>query len=504
MILIHPPISKPCEPPAGIARLAGMLDGAEIPLTIVDANLDGILRAIDGPMQATDTWTRRAQRNLKANLGYLRNETQSWDINRYTRAVMDVHRLLAKSSRMDGIRASLSDYQDEGLSPIKSADLLCAAEKPENNPFYPYFRDWLIPQSSGADDGYVGISLNFLSQALTVFSMIGYLRREKPDAKIILGGGLVTSWLKQPAWKNPFSGVVDRFIAGPGEPYLRNLFDIKDSTGQARPRYNLFPLKQYLSPGFILPYSASSGCYWRNCLFCPEKAEANPYVPVSVDKAINDLRALIEMHRPAMIHFLDNAMNPLLLKGLIAEPLNVPWYGFVRIIEQFKDPDFCLGLKNSGCVMLKIGVESGDQGVLDSLQKGIDLETVSIALRNINRAGISTYLYFLFGTPAEGPPEALQTFDFVKKHSDVIDFLNLAIFNMPANSPDAEKYSAAKFYEGDLSLYSNFEHPKGWNRNKVRSFLDHEFKKDPVIKNIIKRSPPFFTSNHAAFFAGRF
>lgn len=502
MILIHPPVSKPCEPPAGIARLAGMLDGAKIPLTIVDANLDGILRAMDRPIQAVDTWTRRAIKNLQTSLSYLRNETQSWDISRYTRAVMDVQRVLEKSSAKDGIRVSLSDYQDASLSPIKSGDLLRAAEEPEKNPFYPYFRDWLIPQSSGAQDGYVGISLNFLSQALTVFSMIGYLRREKPDAKIILGGGLVTSWLKQPAWKSPFKGLVDGLIAGPGEAYLRDLFDIKDCIGNARPRYDLFPLNQYLSPCFILPYSASSGCYWRNCLFCPEKAEANPYVAVSVDDAIKDLRILIEMHRPVMIHFLDNAMNPLLLKKLVAEPLNVPWYGFVRITDHFKDPDFCIGLKKSGCVMLKTGVESGDQGVLDSLQKGIDLETVSIALRNIKKAGIGAYLYFLFGTPAENLPEARHTLDFVKKHADAIDFLNLAIFNMPANGPDAERYNAAKFYEGDLSLYSSFEHPRGWHRDKARSFLDNEFKKDPAIKGILQRNPPFFTSNHAAFLCG--
>jgi len=135
-----------------------------------------------------------------------------------------------------------------------------------------------------------------------------------------------------------------------------------------------------------------------------------------------------------------------------------------------------------------------------SLQKGIDLETVSIALRNIKNAGIGACLYFLFGTHPEGLSEARHTFDFVKGHSDAIDFLNLAIFNMPANSPDAERYNADRFYEGDLSLYSNFEHPKGWNRDKVRSFLDNEFKRDPAIKNIIRRNPPFFTSNHAAFF----
>ena len=145
-------------------------------------------------------------------------------------------------------------------------------------------------------------------------------------------------------------------------------------------------------------------------------------------------------------------------------------------------------------------VESGDQGVLDQLNKGINLETVSIALKNLKEAGIGTYLYFLFGTPPEGPSEAEKTTDFVRKHHDMIDFINLAIFNMPVNGPDAGRYNTEKFYEGDLSLYSDFEHPKGWNRGKVRAFLDNEFKKAPDIREIIRRTPPFFTSNHAAFF----
>ena len=51
----------------------------------------------------------------------------------------------------------------------------------------------------------------------------------------------------------------------------------------------------------------------------------------------------------------------------------------------------------------------------------------------------------------------------------------------------------------EIADYSNFEHPKGWNRDIVRSFLENEFKKDPAIRIIVRRNPPFFTSNHAAF-----
>jgi len=170
MLLIHPPLSKPCEPPAGIARLAGAIE--KLPLSIVDANLDAVLRAVRGPISDNDTWTRRSKKNLRSNLNYLR-QNHTWEIDKYTRAVMDINRLLERSLYSTGVKATLGNYQDRDLSPIRSNDLIYTAETPEKNPFFPYFKDWFIPP----EDGLVGISLNFLSQAITVFSMIGYFKK---------------------------------------------------------------------------------------------------------------------------------------------------------------------------------------------------------------------------------------------------------------------------------------------------------------------------------------
>jgi radical SAM superfamily enzyme YgiQ (UPF0313 family) len=500
MLLIHPPVSKPCEPPAGIARLTGAVEGNGKNLTVVDANLDGILRILNSPVSAEDTWTRRSKKNVQKNLQYLRDKRSHWDVPRYTRCVGEINRLLEKFSNPGHIRLSLNNYQDDLLSPVKSRDLIRSAGEPEKSPFYPWFSEWLSESNTEAGGSIVGFSLNFLSQAIPAFAMIGYLRKQRPDAKVILGGGLVTSWMSMPDWRNPFTGLVDEMIAGPGEAYLRDMIGVEKTGTHVRPRYDIFPLDDYLSPGLILPYSASSGCYWRKCMFCPEEAEGNPYTPVAVANVLDDLDFLIAEHRPAMVHFLDNAMSPALLKALINHPLNVPWYGFVRMTDHFKDLDFCMGLKRSGCVMLKIGIESGDQKVLDHLHKGIDLESASLSLRNIKKAGIGTYLYFLFGTPPEGPAEAMHTLEFVKRHHNEIDFMNLAIFNMPLHGPDANNLVTNKFYEGDLSLYSNFEHPKEWSRDLVRNFLENEFKRDPLVRPILMRNPPFFTSNHAAFF----
>ena len=154
--------------------------------------------------------------------------------------------------------------------------------------------------------------------------------------------------------------------------------------------------------------------------------------------------------------------------------------------------------------MLKLGLESGDQGVLDAMDKGIDLALVSQVLASLKQAGIATYVYLLFGTPAESIDEARKTLSFIADHYEAVTFLNLAIFNMPVCSPEADHLVLHDFYEGDLSLYSSFIHPRGWNRKKIRQFLDREFKRHPLITPIIQRDPPIFTSNHASFFATQF
>ena len=150
--------------------------------------------------------------------------------------------------------------------------------------------------------------------------------------------------------------------------------------------------------------------------------------------------------------------------------------------------------------MLKLGLESGDQEVLDSLEKGIDLREAAGTLKWLHEAGIGTYVYLLFGTPAEDREAAGRTLDFIRRHGEWLDYLNIAIFNLPACSREAEALDTFPFYEGDLSLYTNFRHPRGWSRGQVRQFLDKEFQRHPAIAPILRRDPPCFTSNHAPLF----
>ncbi len=509
MILIHPPVTKPCEPPAGIARLCGALKQHRIKHAVWDANLEGLLSLLKTSPALGDTWSRRAFRHLPEHLASLKDWKLYREKGRYPRAVNDLNRLLEMAGRSHRARLGLANYQHEELSPARSADLTKASENPEDNVFYPCFKNKLPELLEREQPSVVGFSLNYLSQALCTFAMIGFIRRESPGVKLILGGGLVTSWMRRPDWNNPFRGLVDHLVAGLGEGPLLSFIGLKDSRehGQRRtgkdhytPDYDSFPTGDYLSPGPILPYSPSNGCYWNKCSFCPERAEGNRYAAIPTEALDIDLSLLINQHNPVLIHFLDNAISPSLMEAISKHPPGVPWYGFARITRHLTDLDFCLALRRSGCVMLKLGLESGDQTVLDHLQKGIDLEMASSVLRNLRKAEISTYLYLLFGTPSEGPIEARRTLNFVVKHHGSIGFLNLAIFNMPIYGPEAQEMNTKVFYEGDLSLYTSFDHPKGWSRQLIRQFLDKEFKRHPAVASILRRDPPVFTSNHAPFF----
>ena len=415
-----------------------------------------------------------------------------------------MNRLLGKAAG-DDARVSLEDYEHNVLSPVRTDDLLFAAQHPEENPFYPYFSERLCEIIEKEGSHFIGFSLSYLSQALCGFAMIGFIKTHFPDRNIVLGGSLLTSWMKSHVWKNPFNGLVNHLVCGPGEGQLLALLGKKISQEtHYRPMYDFECVEQYFAPGLIMPYSTSSGCYWGKCAFCPERAEGNKHIQRPPQTIASELRDLVEEIKPVLIHLTDNAISPIVLKHLAGNPPGASWYGFARVTEHLTDPDFCIALKRSGCVMLKLGVESGDQTVLDAMHKGNDVSITSRALKALSEAGIAVYAYLLFGTPSESEKEARATLDFVVEHSPFIDFLNLAIFNLPLMSPDSEALQRSSFYKGDLSLYTDFIHPKGWNRIKVRRFLNNEFKKHPAIKPILQRQPPLFTSNHAPLFSRLF
>ncbi|HNW34089.1 MAG TPA: radical SAM protein, partial [Candidatus Ozemobacteraceae bacterium] len=235
VLLLYPPTVRACEPPAGVARLAGALRAAGFPCRVWDANLEGQLALIQGfsAADAADTWTRRAVRDCTEHLAGMRDGTAFANPDTYRRIVGDMDRLLGMGPwRTSGRRLGLVDATDERLQPVRSADLVRAAENSLDDPYVRVLNSRLESLLGAEEPVVVGISLNYLSQALSAFAFAGLVRRLVPHARLVLGGGLVTSWMSRPDWETPFGGLFDDLVSGPGETSLLNIVrDIIDIAG---------------------------------------------------------------------------------------------------------------------------------------------------------------------------------------------------------------------------------------------------------------------------------
>ncbi len=119
-----------------------------------------------------------------------------------------------------------------------------------------------------------------------------------------------------------------------------------DPSGQpCRSRLHPFRTLPYLSPGLVLPYSASKGCRWGRCTFCPEKAEGNAYSALVVPMILSEIDRLVLSENPRLIHFLDNAMSP---ASVALQDHSSETPGTDSPDCHLTDPSFCRGVEAPG------------------------------------------------------------------------------------------------------------------------------------------------------------
>ena len=527
ILLIQPPALKPAEPPLSLAILSAAIKARSLKVAAIDANLDAFQFLLDADRLASlvgnhpPTAVKRALVHQQKSLNLLRPGDPGVSLARYGTAVRYMNQLLALwSQRNAAQRLTLGDYQHTGLSPFSPTHLRALAEGEEKTLFHEYFLTKLLPRVEQLQPRLISLSINFLHQALPAFELAGMLRRCLPQATLVAGGGLISSW-QEPLRRHhlqlpPF----DRVIFGPGEAVLPELvaghakadyFLADNSQIGFAPDFDFALWDQYFSPQSVLPLSASRGCYWQNCLFCPEAAApVHPYAVSAAADFVQMMQTLADRYSVRFFHLTDNAIPVNILKELAARRdtlKKLSWFGFVRFEKALEDADFVRQLAASGCRMLQLGLESGSQQVLDRLGKGIHLDGAARILENLQGAGIASYVYIMLGTPGEQQQDAELTLDFLEQHAARIGFLNLSIMNLPRNSElldDPSQYGIASAQpmgeEGMLGLYSQFQPLNGWDRAAARRFLDRRLLGSPAIRQIVKRTPPMFTSNHAVFF----
>jgi len=527
ILLLQPPALKPAEPPLGLAVLLAHLRSCGLKATALDANLEAYLYLLDPVSLAEHTQAgrntslNRALNHRDASLALLRSQAASQNFARYTTAVRYLNQLLGCWGSPKGEeRLTLGDYRHDGLSPFDPADLERLAKGQVSTLFADYFTAELVPRIRGLAPRTIAISINYLHQALPAFELAGLLRRALPQVKLVGGGGLISSW-REPVQRlglrlPPF----DHLVFGPGEGPLAQLARAKEPQPYLladpaqinfSPDFSFARLGEYFSPQLVLPLGSSRGCYWQNCLFCPEAAApVHPFATLDPNQLPQLMRKLATTYGCSTFQLTDNAIPVPSLKVLAADPetlAGLGWFGFVRFEAALEDADFVAQLARSGCRMLQLGLESGSQKVLDRLGKGITLARVTRVLANLAAAGIASFVYIMLGTPDETQADAELTLAFLQQHATEIGFLNLAIMNLPSASgllDQPQDYgiisSEPRSAHQPLGLYRTFSSASGWNRAAARRFLTQRILATAEIRQIVQRTPPLFTSNHAVFF----
>lgn len=115
-----------------------------------------------------------------------------------------------------------------------------------------------------------------------------------------------------------------------------------------------------------------------------------------------------------------------LCERLIDRKVGLKWLCYARS-DDLADRDTVELMKAAGCVEVQIGIESGDQGQLDRMNKRNTVEKNARALVNCREVGITTAVTVILGYPGETERSLLNTLAFLK--SSPPDFCYPAPFN---------------------------------------------------------------------------
>jgi anaerobic magnesium-protoporphyrin IX monomethyl ester cyclase len=101
---------------------------------------------------------------------------------------------------------------------------------------------------------------------------------------------------------------------------------------------------------------------------------------------------------------------------LIARRLPIQWFGNARA-DNLTDPAFVRRLKQAGCWMLALGIESESDEVRKNMVKRLERQKIQSAFRNMRDAGIRSFAFFIFGYPGESP----ETMDHTVQYAIELD-----------------------------------------------------------------------------------
>ncbi|MFA6292157.1 MAG: radical SAM protein, partial [Victivallales bacterium] len=208
---------------------------------------------------------------------------------------------------------------------------------------------------------------------------------------------------------------------------------IQDLDAIPFPARHLFKNQKYTYPDALRypasPIITSRGCP-GNCTFCTAKfLHGKKFRCRSAENVLDEIETLIKNYGVREIHiwddnFITNRNRVFAFRdGIIKRDIRVLFSFPNGIRADFINRDILKALKDFGTYSIAIGVESGNQEILDMTQKGIKLEQIENAFRLAKEMKLETWGFFLLGLPGEDKNTMNETIEFaIKLDPDIAKF----------------------------------------------------------------------------------
>jgi anaerobic magnesium-protoporphyrin IX monomethyl ester cyclase len=200
-----------------------------------------------------------------------------------------------------------------------------------------------------------------------------------------------------------------------------DLFDVQ--TYIERGRLTAHENVHYYAPeqAVVFPVNTARGCVFK-CTFCHYVFWNDPYRHRSPTSIVGEIRRNQEKYGANYIHFWDelsfHKLGPAerVLDALIAADLGVHFTAAVRS-DLFGRPDLAYEDRRrvaekfvkAGCLVLAFSLESGDDGILDAMNKRVKAQFFRDQVKILREVGLVTSTSLVFGYPQETPETISRT-----------------------------------------------------------------------------------------------
>jgi hypothetical protein len=337
----------------------------------------------------------------------------------------------------------------------------------------------IISQIKEESVAVLGLSAAFDTQLLYTLALAQLVKKECPNVKIILGGTAFSDWWKKLEDKSKMEVFFEHYChymcLGEGETaFWRFLEKIKakeeprnikgilcydedkktllpfpgvfyeDINKLPTPDYSDVVWEQYFSPDRMVLYSPTRGCYWNKCTFCDyglnTDGPTSPWRHRDIGLITKDLKEISKDQR--FIYFAVDVLSPKgireMAEAIISENIEIRWGAELRLEKTYK-ADLARLLKKSGCVALSVGYESGNQRILNLMDKGTKVKGMPKILEDVSNNGIALEMMSFVNFPTETYAEACETIDFLAEHQDYWSLFGVGNFTLTPGSYVAKR-----------------------------------------------------------------